>query len=79
MTRLLVHRSSAAALIALAFLFAVPAETQGQQPFIHGNDIRFSIRTDRKAYNIGDQVVIYYTIKKCKQQCAVRSCNTVGY
>jgi hypothetical protein len=62
-TRLLVHRSSAAALIALTFLFAVPAETHGQQPFIHGNDIRFSIRTDRRAYNIGDQVVIHYTIK----------------
>jgi hypothetical protein len=58
-----VHRSSAAALIALAFLFVVPAETHGQQPFIHGNDIRFSIRTDRRAYNIGDQVVIHYTIK----------------
>lgn len=63
MTRLLVHRSSAAALIALIFLFAVPAETHGQQPFVHGNDIRFSIRTDRRAYNIGDQVVIHYTIK----------------
>jgi hypothetical protein len=35
----------------------------GQQPFVHGNDIRFSIRTDRRAYNIGDQVIIHYTIK----------------
>jgi hypothetical protein len=61
-TRLLVHRSSAAAFV-LIFLFAVSAETHGQQPFVHGNDIRFSIRTDRRAYNIGDQVVIHYTIK----------------
>ena len=61
--RLLVHRSSAAALIALIFLLAVPAETHGQQPFVHGNDIRFGIRTDRRAYNIGDQIVIHYTIK----------------
>jgi hypothetical protein len=59
----LVHRSSAAALIALIVLFAVPAETNGQQPFVHGNDIRFSIRTDRRAYNIGDQIIIHYTIK----------------
>lgn len=35
----------------------------GQQPFVHGNDIRFSIRIDRRAYNIGDQIVIHYTIK----------------
>jgi hypothetical protein len=61
--RLLMHRSSAAALLVLIFLFAVSAETHGQQPFVHGNDIRFSIRTDRRAYNIGDPVVIHYTIK----------------
>jgi hypothetical protein len=35
----------------------------GQQPFVHGSDIRFSIRTDRRAYNVGDQIVIHYTIK----------------
>ncbi len=62
-TRLLVDRSSATALIVLIFLFAISAETHGQQPFVHGNDIRFSIRTDRRAYNIGDQVVIHYVIK----------------
>jgi hypothetical protein len=58
-----VHRSSAAALITLIFLVAVPAETNGQQPFVHGNDIRFSIRTDHRAYNIGDEIIIHYTIK----------------
>jgi hypothetical protein len=58
-----VHRSSVAALIAVVFLHAIPAETQGQQPFVHGNDIRFSIRTDGRAYYIGDRVVIHYAIK----------------
>ena len=57
------HRSSAASLIALILAFAVPAETHGQHPFVHSNDIQFSIRTDRRAYNIGDLVVIHYTIK----------------
>jgi hypothetical protein len=44
-------------------VIAVPAGTNGQQPFVHGNDISFSIRTDRTAYNIGDQIIIHYTIK----------------
>ncbi len=30
---------------------------------MHGNDIRFSIRTARRAYRIGDQVLIGYTVK----------------
>lgn len=62
----LVHRSSVAALIALVLplsVLTVPTETNGQQPFVHGNDISFSIRTDRRAYNIGDQIIIHYTIK----------------
>ena len=63
MARLLVHRLSAAASIALIFVFAVPVKTDGQQPFVHGNDIRFSIRTGRRAYSIGDQIVIDYTIE----------------
>jgi hypothetical protein len=61
--RLPVDRLSAAASIALIFFFAVPAKTDGQQPFVHGNDIRFSIRTARRAYSIGDQVLIGYTIR----------------
>jgi hypothetical protein len=36
---------------------------QAQQPFVHSNDVLFKIRTDRKGYNIGDQIVIHYTIK----------------
>jgi hypothetical protein len=63
-TPLSVHRSSLAAFIALMLFCAVPAKSHGQrQPFVHGSDIQFSIRTDHKAYNIGDKIVIYYTIK----------------
>jgi hypothetical protein len=63
-TLLPVHRSSAAAFIALMLFSAVPAEAHGQdQPFVHGSDIQFSIRTDHRAYNIGDKIVIHYTIK----------------
>ena len=62
MARILMHRLSRASLIAVILLLAVSAETHGQQPFVHGNDIRLSIRTDRGAYKIGDQVVIHYTI-----------------
>ena len=51
-----------AALIAFALLLAVATEMQGQQPFVHANDIRFSIRTDRKTFHVGDEVVIHYTI-----------------
>jgi hypothetical protein len=61
--RLLGHRLSAAAYVALIFVFAVPVKADGQQPFVHGNDIQFSIRTGRRAYSIGDQIVIDYTIK----------------
>ena len=63
MTPVLVHRSNTAALIALIFLLAVAVKADGQQPFVHGNDISFSIRTDRTAYNIGDQIIIHYTVK----------------
>jgi hypothetical protein len=59
-----VHRSSAAALIAVMLLSAAPAEAHGQnQLFVHGSDIQFSIRTERRTYNIGDKIVIHYTIE----------------
>jgi len=61
--RLLGHRLTAAASIALIFLFAASVRADGQQPFVHGNDIRFSISIGRRAYRIGDQIVIDYTIK----------------
>jgi hypothetical protein len=57
------HRPSAVVLIALTFLFTGSATANGQQPFVHGSDIRFSVRTDRRSYNVGDLIIIHYTIK----------------
>lgn len=56
------HRPSAAVLIALAFVFAGSAGGNGQQPFVQGSDIRFSIGIARRSFNIGDRVIIHYTI-----------------
>jgi hypothetical protein len=43
---------------------AGPAQALGQgQPFVHGSDVQFSIRIDHRAHNIGDKIVIHYTIK----------------
>lgn len=52
-----------AAVAYLLLLFAASAETQAQQPFVHSNDVLFTIRTDHEGYNIGDQIVIHYSIK----------------
>jgi hypothetical protein len=57
------HRPNAALLVSLTFLFVVSAAANAQQPFVHGSDIRFSIVTDRRSYNVGDQIIIHYTIK----------------
>jgi hypothetical protein len=47
-----------------AFLVLLAALGLGQkESFVHGNDIRFSIRTDSERYNIGAQIVIQYTIR----------------
>jgi hypothetical protein len=59
----LLHRSPQELLLSLLLLCAIPSRTEAQQPFVHGSDILFRIRTDRKGYNIGDQIVIHYTIK----------------
>lgn len=56
------HRPSAGVLIALAFVFAGSARANGQQPFVHGSDIRFSIGTARRSYDVGDRIIIHYTI-----------------
>lgn len=63
MTPVLVYRLNAAVVIALTSFFAGSAQVNGQQPFVHGSDIRFSIGTDRRTYNIGDRIIIHYTIK----------------
>ncbi|MDE3163849.1 MAG: hypothetical protein KGL64_11365 [Acidobacteriota bacterium] len=56
------HQSRTNALIAVIFVFA-SAGFNGQQPFVHGSDIKFSIETAGKTYNIGDKIVIRYTIR----------------
>jgi len=50
-------------LIALTFLLAVPATAHGQQPFVHASDVSFSIATDLRTYQVGDQIIIHYTIR----------------
>jgi hypothetical protein len=62
-TLILICRSGTTALIALLFVLATSAEANAQQPFVHGSDIRFSIRTDHEKYSVGDQIIIQYTIK----------------
>jgi len=47
----------------LIFLFLVSGNVRGQQPFVHNSDIQFKIRTDHRAYHIGDTIIIHYTIK----------------
>lgn len=51
------------ALLALLFFLATSAKMQAQQPFVHSNDVLFTVRTDHKEYSIGDQIVLQYTIK----------------
>src|SRR5207302_89389 len=57
------HRSWTLTILCFLLLCADPNKTDGQQPFVHSNDVQFSFRTDRTLYNIGDQIVIYYSIK----------------
>lgn len=57
------HPSPVRVFLAVLFLCAIPAQTQAQQPFVHGSDVLFRIRIDRKGYNIGDEISIHYTIK----------------
>jgi hypothetical protein len=59
----LLHRSQMKLLISVLLLCATPTRTEAQQPFVHGADILFRIRTDHRGYNIGDQIVIHYSIK----------------
>jgi len=59
----LMHRLPVTAFLSLLFLCVISAKTQAQQPFVHGSDVLFRIHIDRKAYNIGDQIAIHYTIK----------------
>jgi hypothetical protein len=58
-----VRGSRSAVLLFVLFLCAAPAKTQALQTFVHSNDVLFTIRTDSKEFNVGDQIVIRYPIK----------------
>jgi hypothetical protein len=47
--------------VALA-LWAAAVNIEAQQPFVHSNDLAFTIRIDHKRYKVGEQIVIHYTI-----------------
>lgn len=44
-------------------LCAAPVCVQGQQPFVRGSDVRFTIRTDHNRYEVGETILIRYTVK----------------
>lgn len=45
-------------------LFVLPTgSAAAQEPFAHANDVAFSIRTEQKHYEIGEKIVVSYTIK----------------
>lgn len=52
-----------AGLFSLLLLGPTSARTQAQQPFVHSNDVLFTVRTEHKEYTIGDRIVIHYSIK----------------
>jgi hypothetical protein len=36
---------------------------EAQQPFVHGSDVAFAIRTDKTKYVMGEAIIIRYTVK----------------
>jgi hypothetical protein len=36
---------------------------EAQQPFVHGSDVAFAIRTDQTKYVMGEPIIIRYTVK----------------
>lgn len=36
---------------------------EAQQPFVHGSDVAFAIRTDQSKYVIGEPIIVRYTVK----------------
>jgi hypothetical protein len=48
----------------MMFLFSSLAVTlEAQQPFVHGSDVAFAIRTDQRKYVVGEPIIIHYTVK----------------
>jgi hypothetical protein len=44
-------------------LFCLATILQAQQPFVHGSDIAFAIRTDQTKYALAETITIRYTVK----------------
>jgi hypothetical protein len=42
---------------------SLAAILEAQQPFVHGSDIAFAIRTDRTQYSMADTIIIRYTVE----------------
>ena len=36
---------------------------EAQQPFVHGSDVAFAVRTDQTKYVMGEPIIIRYTVK----------------
>ncbi len=49
-------------LVAATFFVLLIGAAAAQEPFAHANDVAFSIRTEQKHYEIGDKIVVSYTI-----------------
>ncbi len=56
------QRTSRYWFITLLILCGLIAIVQAQQPFVHGSDIGFTIRTDHKRHEIGSEITVRYTI-----------------
>jgi hypothetical protein len=50
-------------LLAAVLAVLLTGSAAAQQPFVHPNDVAFLIKTDAKKYEIGENIVIFYTIK----------------
>ncbi len=49
-------------LLAVAITALLSGPLSAQQPFVRANDVSFSVRTEQKQYQIGDKIVVSYTI-----------------
>lgn len=59
----LIREFRLAVLFSLLLFLATSATMPAQQPFVHSSDVLFTVRTDHTEYNIGDPIVLQYTIK----------------
>src|ERR1700719_882799 len=42
---------------------SLAAILEAQQPFVHGSDVAFAVRTDQTQYVMGEPIIIRYTVK----------------